>query len=73
MLKEIDEYLEGETEGDLNLIQRALGHKEPSMILSYIDISSTQLSKAAELAVKRSVIIVRIDDAILRISSKFYK
>ncbi len=35
---------------ELHLIQRALGHKEASMSLEYIDISSVQLSKAAELA-----------------------
>ncbi|OEF54808.1 site-specific recombinase [Vibrio tasmaniensis 1F-267] len=35
---------------ELNAIQRALGHAEPSMSLEYIDISTNQLSKAAELA-----------------------
>lgn len=35
---------------ELNAIQRALGHSEPSMSLEYIDISTNQLSKAAELA-----------------------
>ncbi len=35
---------------DLSTIQRALGHSEPSMSLEYIDISTNQLSKAAELA-----------------------
>ncbi|MDN3661162.1 site-specific integrase [Vibrio agarivorans] len=35
---------------ELSQIQRALGHKEPSMSLEYIDISSAQLSKAAELS-----------------------
>ena len=35
---------------ELHLIQRALGHKNASMSLTYIDISSTQVSKAAELA-----------------------
>ncbi|MFA0411328.1 tyrosine-type recombinase/integrase [Vibrio splendidus] len=35
---------------ELNAIQRALGHAEPSMSLEYIYISTNQLSKAAELA-----------------------
>lgn len=35
---------------ELNAIQRALGYAEPSMSLEYIDISTNQLSKAAELA-----------------------
>jgi site-specific recombinase XerD len=35
---------------ELNLIQRALGHKDMSMSLEYIDISGEQLSKAAEVA-----------------------
>ncbi len=35
---------------ELSLIQRALGHSEPSMTMEYIDISITQLSKAAEIA-----------------------
>lgn len=35
---------------ELHLIQRALGHKEMSMSLEYIDISGDQLSKAAEVA-----------------------
>lgn len=30
-------------------IQRALGHSDPSMSLEYIDISTNQLSKAAEI------------------------
>lgn len=34
----------------LNTIQRALGHSKPSMTITYIDISSSQLSKAAEIA-----------------------
>ena len=34
----------------LETIQRALGHKDPSMSLEYIDISPEQLSKAAEPA-----------------------
>jgi integrase len=35
---------------ELSAIQRALGHTEPSMTITYIDISSSQLSKAAEIA-----------------------
>ncbi|MEZ8733786.1 tyrosine-type recombinase/integrase [Vibrio sp. 10N.239.312.D08] len=35
---------------ELNAIQRALGHSEPSMSLEYIDISETQLCQAAQLA-----------------------
>lgn len=35
---------------DLSAIQRALGHSDPSMSLQYIDISTNQLSKAAEIA-----------------------
>ena len=35
---------------DLSAIQRALGHSDSSMSLEYIDISTNQLSKAAEIA-----------------------
>ncbi|MBD0788085.1 site-specific integrase [Vibrio sp. Y2-5] len=35
---------------ELNVIQRALGHSQPSMTLEYIDISAEQLSNAAMLA-----------------------
>ncbi|MDA9557783.1 site-specific integrase [Vibrio sp.] len=35
---------------DLIVIQRALGHSEPSMTLEYIDVSGCQLSKTAEMA-----------------------
>ncbi|HFQ5058931.1 TPA: tyrosine-type recombinase/integrase [Vibrio vulnificus] len=35
---------------NLSAIQRALGHSDPSMSLEYIDISTNQLSKAAEIA-----------------------
>lgn len=35
---------------ELRLIQRALGHSEPSMTIEYIDITSTQLSQAAQQA-----------------------
>lgn len=34
----------------LEMIQRALGHKEPSMSIEYIDIYESQLIKASELA-----------------------
>lgn len=34
----------------LNTIQRILGHSKPSMTITYIDISSCQLSTAAEMA-----------------------
>lgn len=35
---------------ELTAIQRALGHADPAMSLEYIDITSEQLSRAAELA-----------------------
>ncbi|WP_341848731.1 site-specific integrase [Vibrio parahaemolyticus] len=35
---------------ELRLIQRALWHSEPSMTIEYIDITSTQLSQAAQQA-----------------------
>ncbi len=35
---------------ELSVIQRALGHAEPSMSLEYIDVSGEQLSTAAEIA-----------------------
>lgn len=34
----------------LETIQRALGHKEPSMSIEYIDIYESQLIKASKLA-----------------------
>ena len=34
---------------ELGAIQRALGHSEPSMTLEYIDVSDSQLMKAAEI------------------------
>ncbi|MEZ8295844.1 hypothetical protein AB6D11_18645 [Vibrio splendidus] len=35
---------------ELNAIQRALGHSEPSVTLEYIDVFGEQLSKASGLA-----------------------
>ncbi|HAS6088006.1 TPA: tyrosine-type recombinase/integrase [Vibrio vulnificus] len=35
---------------NLSAIQRALGHSEPSMTIEYIDITTTQLSQAAQQA-----------------------